>query len=325
MKKILILLLFMLLMVGCGKKGDIETEFMKKLSDSKSYKVEGMMETFYNNDRKQSEFLVYYKEPDLIKVTIKSLENNDQQIILKNENGVYVLVPSVNKNFKIQSSWPANASYPYLLQSLAKDIANEENPIRTENETMVELETETKMHTDANVVKQKIVFQKASGLPTEVKVYNQDGDMYIRCVFNSIELDYNLSASEFEVDESLSYARLEYGEDGLVFQDRSMALPAYLPENTELDSQSITKERVVMKFSGDYGFTIIQELVDDSEEVSSVEEEGNILMVFGVAGLLTDHYVKFVYEGIEYTLAAQEIKLDELLRVASSYMLNEGK
>ena len=32
-----------------------------------------------------------------------------------------------NKNFKIKSTWPTNASYPYLLQSLAKDIANDEN------------------------------------------------------------------------------------------------------------------------------------------------------------------------------------------------------
>ncbi|HEY8445424.1 MAG TPA: DUF4367 domain-containing protein [Bacilli bacterium] len=325
MKKILILLILMILMVGCNKADSVEVEFMENLSESKSYKVEGMMETFYDNDRKQNDFVVYYKQPDFLKVTIKSVENNDQQIILKNQDGVYVLVPSVNKNFKIQSSWPANASYPYLLQSLAKDIANEDNIVRTETDTTVEIETDTKMHTDANVVKQKIIFNKSTALPTEVKVYDADGELYIRCVFNSIELDYNLSATEFDVEDSLSYARLEYGEDGLVFENRSLKLPTYLPKNTTLNSQSVSSTRAVMKFSGGYGFTIIQELVDDSEKVSSVEEEGNIIMVFGTTGVLTEHYLKFVYEGIEYTLASSEIKLDELLKVASSYMLNEEK
>jgi hypothetical protein len=261
----------------------------------------------------------------LLKVTIKSLENDDQQIILKNKDGVYVLVPSVNKNFKIQSSWPENASYPYLLQSLAKDIANETNIVKTETESTVEIETNTKMHTDANIVKQKIIFNKDTALPTEVKVYDEDGDLYIRCVFNNIELDYNLSENEFNVNDSLSYARLEYGEDGLVFENRSLKLPTYLPENTTLENQSVSNTRAVMKFKGGYGFTIIQELVDDSEEVSSVEEEGNVVMVLGTAGVLTQHYLKFVFEGVEYTLAAQEIRLEELMKVAASYMLNEGK
>lgn len=325
MKKIVMLLLLMLVIVGCKKNDVVEENFLENLTDSKSYKVVGVMETFYDNDRKQNEFVVFYKDPDLIKVTIKSVENEDKQIILKNTSGVYVLIPSVNKSFKIQSTWPTNASYPYLLQSLAKDIANDKDLVRTDKDSTIEIETKTFMHTDANVVKQKIIFDKETQLPTEVKVYDDAGELYIRCVFQSIELDYNVSDDEFKVDKAITQARLEYGEDGLVFNDRTLSIPNYFPAGSTLDGKIVGDQRAIMKFTGDYGFTIIQEFIDDSQRMSSEEEEGKIVMILGNAGFLTDKYLKFVYGGVVYTLAAEEIKLNELLKIAASYMVNGEK
>ena len=324
MKKILMILVIMLVLVGCKKAKSVEQEFMANLTDAKSYKVEGLMETFYDNERKQNEFVVYYKQPDLLKVTIKSLENEDQQIILKNETGVYVLIPSVNKSFKIQSTWPTNASYPYLLQSLAKDIANDQKLVSTDKAQTVEVETDTFMHTDANVVKQKIIFDKGTSLPTEVKVYDSEGELYIRCVFQNIELDYNVGADEFKVKESVALARLEYGEAGLTF-NRLLQMPAYFPAGSKLNSKMVGSERAIMKFSGDYGFTIIQEFIKDSTNLASQEEEGKAVMILGNVGVLTNSYLKFIYEGVEYTLAAENIKLDEFIKIAASYMLEQNK
>jgi outer membrane lipoprotein-sorting protein len=309
------------MMVGCRKTESVEEEFMANLTESQSYKVEGMMETFYDNDRKQNDFVVFYKVPDLIKVTIKSVENEDQQIILKNKNGVYVLIPSVNKNFKIQSTWPTNASYPYLLQSLAKDIANDKNLVRVEGDATVEVETDTFMHTDANVVKQKIIFDKSTALPTEVKVYDTEGDLYIRCVFKNIELDYNVNDTEFNVNETVTSARLTYGEEGLVFTDRVLSVPPYFPVGSSLNSKVVSDERAIMKFTGNYGFTIIQQFINDSNRLSSEEEDGVVVMVLGNVGILTDKYLKFIYEGVVYTFASENIKLEELMKMASSYMI----
>lgn len=325
MKKILIFLVIMLVLVGCKKTKSVEQEFMSNLSEAKSYKVEGLMETFYDNERKQNEFVVYYKQPEFIKVTIKSVENEDQQIILKNDTGVYVLIPAVNKSFKIQSSWPTNASYPYLLQSLAKDLANDQNRVVTDKNQTVEIETDTFMHTDANVVKQKIIFDKGTSLPTEVKVYDAEGDLYIRCVFQNIELDYNVGADEFKVKESMAFARLEFGEDGITWTNRILQMPGYFPAGSKLNSKMVSSDRAIMKFSGDYGFTIIQEFINDSEILSSQDEEGKAVMIFGSVGVLTEKYLKFIYEGVEYTLAAEKINLDEFIKIAASYMMGEGK
>ena len=104
MKKIILLVLMFLVTIslaGCKGSKDTKESFLEKLSNSQGYKVDGVLETFFENGRKQSDFNVYYKQPDNLKVVLQSVENNDKQIILKNTEGVYVLVPSVNKNFKI--------------------------------------------------------------------------------------------------------------------------------------------------------------------------------------------------------------------------------
>lgn len=325
MKKILIALVFIFVLVGCKKNKPLEENFLKNLTDISSYKAEGLMETFYDDDRKQSEFTVLYKKPDLYKVIIKNVESEDQQIILKNAAGVHVLIPSVNKTFKINSNWPNTSSYPYLLQSLAKDIANEDNMIKVTGEKTTEIETDTFMHTNKNIVKQKIIFDNETLLPTEVKVYNKADELYIRVLFENIELGYNINDDEFKVDVTVTKTRELYGEDGIVFNDRYFSAPTYLPKGSSINSQITNSDRAIMKFSGEYGFTIIQEYVDDAEVMSTWEEEGSAVMVLGSVGILTDYYLKFYYNGMIYTLASTDINIDELMKVASSYMIPSEK
>ena len=332
MKKIILLVLMFLVTIslaGCKGSKDTKESFLEKLSNSQGYKVDGVLETFFENGRKQSDFNVYYKQPDNLKVVLQSVENNDKQIILKNTEGVYVLVPSVNKNFKIKSTWPTNASYPYLLQSLAKDIANDEEAIVTETETTYTIQTKTKMHTEADAISQKIMFNKETNLPTEVLVYENDGDLFMRCVFKNIDLEYNVSDEEFDVEKSMTSAYLTFGENGLVFNDRSFSLPTYCPEGLTLKSNQNVKEgedaRAVMLFTGESNLTIIQELINYDEEMVIASENGEVVMVMGNVGIISDNYIKFVFEGIEYTVASNTLSMNELINVSSSYMQIENK
>lgn len=317
------------LLVGCSSKKETKDSFLEELSEVKSYKVDGMMETFFENGRKQNDFTVYYKKPDLIKVELQNVENSDKQILLKNNEGVYVLVPSVNKSFKIKSTWPENASYPYLLQSLAKDIVNDEEAITTETDTTYTIQTKTKMHTEADAITQKIIFSKETNLPTEVLIYENDGDLFIRCVYTNIEYDYNVNDDEFDIEKSMTTAYLSFGEDGLKFSNRTFDLPTYCPEGLLLKSNENVKQgeeaRVVMIFTGESNLTIIQELINYKEQMTSMTEDGEVVMVMGCIGIINENSVKFVFEGIEYTVASNSLAKEELINVSSSYMQTENK
>lgn len=286
------------------------------------------MESYYDTGRKQNDFIVYYKYPELIKVEIKSGNSAEKQIILKNTEGVYVLIPAVNKNFKIQSNWPENASYPYLLQSLVKDIANDPEAIITQDETKFQVETKTKMHADATPVRQKIIFDKVSNLPTEVLVYDENDNLYIRTVFTNIDLDYNISDDEFDLEGSMAAVRLEIGET-VVYDNREISYPLYCPEGIVLASENITSnidgtERLaIMKYGTTYGFTLIQEYVNDNEVTRYQEEKGDIYMLLGNVAILKEDSLQTIYQGIEYTVASEDLIVEELAKIVQGYLFDD--
>src|SRR5690625_5969794 len=52
---------------------------------------------------------------DLYRVALTNPEDEKgSQVILKNEDGVFVLTPALDKSFKFQTDWPENSSQPYL-------------------------------------------------------------------------------------------------------------------------------------------------------------------------------------------------------------------
>ena len=59
---------------------------------------------------------------DKFKVSLINNSTNHEQVILRNDDGVFVLTPSLNKSFKFQSDWPYNNSQIYLLGSIIDDL-----------------------------------------------------------------------------------------------------------------------------------------------------------------------------------------------------------
>lgn len=312
------------ILIGC-KEINKEKDFTEIVNETKSYKVSGIMESFYLEGRKQNEFNVLYKSDNEIKVVLKSVDSEDSQIILKNKNGVYVLIPTINKNFKIKSEWPVNASYPYLLQSLSKDILNDENKVVTENENFKTLETKTYLYKDAMANTQKIIIDKNTGLPSEVQVYDKQGNLYIRVVFKEIKLNCEIDSNEFVVDEAMTTIRKEYSES-ITFENREIKYPIYFPQGctlkkeSKVESEDLLDVTAIMTYDGEYSFTVIQQFVNDQENISVAIETGEVMMILGVPCILKSNGIQMVYNGIEYTVASNNLSIEEMIKIASSYM-----
>ena len=134
MKKIfLCLILICLILTGCGKhdKKEVLKEFQNKVENADSYYLSGTMELVNNEDLYTYDIDVSYEKEDHYKIELTNVINDHEQIILRNEEGVYIVTPSLNKSFKFQSDWPYNGSQSYLLHTIINDI-EEDNARRTE-------------------------------------------------------------------------------------------------------------------------------------------------------------------------------------------------
>lgn len=94
MKKIFLftLTLLILLSTGCGKytEDDIIKDLEKKVNKLSGYRLEGSLEILNNEEVYNYDVDVSYKKDDLYKVSLTNTSNNYEQIILKNNDGVYV-------------------------------------------------------------------------------------------------------------------------------------------------------------------------------------------------------------------------------------------
>ena len=93
MKKfVCFLLIFILILTGCGKYGeqDIVNDLDKKVNDN-NYYLEGDLEIVNNDEVYNYDVKVSYKKKDNYKVSLLNKSNNHEQIILKNDDGVFVI------------------------------------------------------------------------------------------------------------------------------------------------------------------------------------------------------------------------------------------
>lgn len=211
MKKIfLCLVLICLVLTGCGKKDEktILKEFGDKVNNADSYYLSGNMELVNNEDVYSYNIAVSYEKEDHYKIELTNVINDHKQVILRNEEGVYVVTPSLNKSFKFQSDWPYNNSQVYLLSSLLDDISNDESRLFEKTDEGYIFTSTVNYPNNEKLINQKVYFGD-DYLPTKVMVMDKDGNVQIKMSFDKIDLKTQFNDTYFNLDSVLDTKNAE--------------------------------------------------------------------------------------------------------------------
>ena len=322
MKKILLYIstiLCGLLLIGCGKYGekDIIKDLSKKIDKTNGYYLNGELQIINNEDSYVYNVEVAYQKEDNFRVSLKNKTNNHEQIILKNNEGVYVLTPSLNKSFKFQSEWPYNNSQAYLLQTILKDIENDgEKTFEQVDDTYV-FTTKVNYSNNSQLVKQKITLDKDLN-PKSVVILNDKDEMQMQMTFNSIDYNATYDENYFTLQGNMKNVETETTSSTL----DSIIYPMYIPENTQLSAQEKIAiengERIILTFSGDSPFTIVQENARVAEEMLTIPMYGEPYIITDTVGALSDNSITWISNGIEFYVVSDKLNSEQLLEVANS-------
>lgn len=206
MKKIfLYLCVICLILTGCGKRDEstILKEFQNIVENTESYYLNGTMELVNNEDVYTYKIAVSYEKEDHYKIELTNVINSHEQVILRNEEGVYIVTPSLNKSFKFQSDWPYNNSQVYLLASLLDDITNDENRTFESTDEGYIFTSTVNYPNNEKLVSQKVYFGD-DYLPKRVEVIDGDGNVQIKMLFDKIDLKTEFNNTYFNLDSILS-------------------------------------------------------------------------------------------------------------------------
>lgn len=305
------------LLAGCGKGNkDVVKELNNKINKSKSYYISGELEIINNEDTYTYDTEVSYRAENQFKVLLKNKTNGHEQIILRNDEGVYVLTPSLNKSFKFQSEWPYNGSQSYLLQLLIKDI-NDDNEKTIENiEEGYIITTKVNYSNNEELTKQKIYVNKDNNI-TKVEVFDNNEKVKIRMNFANIDLNATFDDNYFKLENSMKTS----STDETVSSIDEIIFPMYVPDNTYLSKQDKVflndGERVILTFAGDKPFTLVQETVKENTGLNVIST-GELEMISDSVGYVSDSAISWISNGIEYYISSSALTQKELLSVAKS-------
>lgn len=324
-----------LFLVACGDRS--QESVTKTLEDNiasmEGFKAKAEMIMNTGQEEQTYEVDIWHKKSDFYRVELNSDHaEHGGQIILKNEDGVFVLTPALNKNFKFQTEWPDNSSQPYLYQSLVNDITNDEEATFETTDTHYIFRTKTNYQNSHHLPSQEIYFDKKSFAPVLVKVLDTDENPSVEVRFSHFELDPSFQENDFVVEENLTSESQETmnPEATDTQPDPFMVLfPLYtagaeLAERKEVALED--GERIIMTFTGENHFTLIQEKLDTVSTLSYPREiQGDIVNLGFTIGALSDHTLQWTYNGVEFYLASEDLSREELIEVAQSVQGQEVK
>ena len=325
MKKLLIFLGVLLLVSGCGKYNDKDLikELSEKVEGSNAYRLSGTLEIYRNEEKYTYAVDSSYKKGDLFKVNLINQNNNHEQVILKNKEGVYVITPSLNKSFKFQSDWPYNNSQIYLLQPIITDLNNDTERKFEKTNDGYTITSKVNYSSERDFNTQKIYIDKDKNI-TKVEVLDSDNN--VKMCLTVIDIDYKAKFEDNYFDASNYLKQIEetpkeeQTNDKTTSKIEDIVYPMYVPVDTELSGQDIIEttngERVILTFSGESAFTVIQETLNNTDATNYVY--GDPYLILDTVGSITDYSVSWISNGVEYSVMSDNMEIDELLTVAQS-------
>lgn len=329
------ILLSIFMIAGCGSKSEesVMKNIDKTLSKVSGYKATAKMTMKTGEEERKYNIDIWYKKNDahFYRVDLLNEAEDRKQIILKNEEGVFVLTPVLNKSFKFQSDWPENSGQPYLYQSLVNDLLTDSEAAFTAEENYYKFKTKTNYMNNKHLPVQEIYFDKKTYLPSFVKIMDENEQSLVEVTYEDIQI--NPSFAEADFDREFILSEYESGDShetiasAMTFE---VLVPlvtkgAQLTEREEVDLEE--GKRVIMTFKGERNFTLIQESQSAEPAMTQPleEREGEVVHLGHSVGVLSNQTIEWTDEGVHYHLASEDMTLDELIDVASSVYGREIK
>ncbi|MEK5162827.1 DUF4367 domain-containing protein [Paenibacillus sp. FSL R5-0527] len=362
-----IVLALSVVLAACGKKDadGVVKDLDKVVAGLKSYQGSGTM-TLYTGDKPQEyKVEVWYQNPSFYRIALTNAQKDITQIVLRNEQGVYVLTPSLNKSFRFQSDWPENQGQVYLYQTLARSILTDgSRQFETDKDSYI-FEVAANYNTHA-LVRQKIWLAKDNYAPKQVQVSDAEAKVVVEVKFDKFDFDAKFNDKSFDMQHNLDAAAqnaqgtlLEVDENGMLVEKPAseqadgtgtasaggasaeqlsspalsepfgVIIPTYLPDGVEYKDDKVVEgsERitVLQRYDGTYQFTLSE---TRSPDRTASLVPGELVDMGFTWGFLTGEGLQtltWTVDGLEFRITSENLPVHEMVKVAASMQDQTGK
>ena len=320
--RLLVVVVCCLFLAACGKatKDEVIEDVNKKWNDAKGYELSASMEVWTGAEPRVYDVKVWHTKPDFYRVAVNPKGESEQQLIVRNEEGVFVVTPSLRKTHKFQSEWPKQNSQAYIIGALADDLVSDSKAVMTEDDASYTFEVATRNVDQTALPVQQIVIDKKTMLPTKVSVMDESLQEQVVITFADIKLGVKHTAEEYAVEKFSEKEEKKAASAEVVDTEFSVYYPtidwAHTKLTDEFEVQEDGNTRVILTFEGEKPFTLMQQPIQSDDTILPVS--GDPADLGYTIGAITDNSIQWDKDGMTFFIASTKLTKDELLEVAAS-------
>lgn len=329
---VIILLLFS---SGCGQKSadDIVGDLEDTLDSLNSYKAIGTMNIKTGETTQEYSVEVWYKQPNYYRIALSNANSQVTQIVLKNDEGVFVLDPSLNKSFRFKSDWPESNGQVYLFQSLAKSVIEDGERVFSEEEDHYVFQIKGN-YQNQTLSQQKVWFDKDLR-SIKVEIFDPNQTQLVTMEFTNFEFDVEFEDDAFDMQRNLTGWDLS-SMPTLANTDNSKSFgiiePSYIPSGVTKQAPQVINQgedrKVVIKYKGEFNYNLTESRPKAISASAPDSAKADIIDLGYGLGILTDmdeiRTLSWTYDGVEFKLTG-DLPAEEMVSVAQSVFEQSGK
>ncbi|MGG1639947.1 outer membrane lipoprotein carrier protein LolA [Paenibacillus sp. NRS-1782] len=204
-----------LLLAGCGKKSadDVVKDLSDVVSDLNSYHGTALMTLHTGDTPQEYKVDISYRKPSYYRIAMTNEKKDVTQIVLRNDEGVFVLTPSLNKSFRFKSDWPNNQGQVYLYETLVRSIIGDASRQLASDDKSYVFDVAANYNSHA-LVRQKIWLSKNNYAPTQVQVSDANAKVVVDLKFDQFAFDTKFDKDSFDMERNMASGKTGKGNEG---------------------------------------------------------------------------------------------------------------
>ena len=295
-----------------------EDRLQQTLGSLNSYLLEGVMEVAEGEDTKSYDVSVKYlkqDDQDYFRVAMKDSGMDQEQEIIRNAEGVFVVTPTLNQIFKFQGNWPSNSLKPYLLQS-KREIAADESAQIEQTEEGYQISAGVTYPNNRNFTQQEMVFSDDLKIKS-VQIFDDDHVLQMKMLFSKVDYEPGLTAEDFQVPQQLEK---ETAAEPITDEDLPLmpmeTFGAVLSNSSVVENDG--KVQYVLEYTGEKNFTIVEEVAESEETTQTIIMSGSLVDGLNMVGRYDGNHMTSVINSVRYTIYSDDLSEEEMSAVLQS-------
>lgn len=324
-KRIMIVSGIVIVVIACIyflTRGNSLDEQKEIVSNYDTYIMTCNMDLLENDELKSFQIEVTYQQAgEYYKVSIYDKSLNQAQVIIRNEEGVFVVTPSLNQTFQFQSEWPTNYPKPYIYESLLQGL--EEGEVEKTNDGY-HVAYDTSYENDERVASQEIFFDKELK-PMLVQVYDVDGLEIITVEVTDFLVNEDLDDDTFDPTKVVSDTTVSYVEQMV----NSLPLYPVASLGASLVSEEVSVigdvTNHILQFDGETSYTMIQSIDVSSDGMETIQINNELIDFVDGIGFYQENQLTMIQSGILCSVYSDQLTKEEMIDVVHSLQVSALK